>query len=95
MNFGEKQLTERNPSLTPQHMTATSTILTPGKDEVVITFYSHEFTYLLPENVQPQTGIQVKVDLRPEIGISLTTDQAIALTKALKTNLEANGLWKQ
>ncbi|HCT9585330.1 TPA: hypothetical protein ACGQTX_004393 [Raoultella ornithinolytica] len=88
-------MAERNTSLTPQHMTATSTILTPGKDEIVVTFYSHEFTYQLPEQIQPQAGIQVKVDLRPEIGVSLTIDQALALAKALHTTLEANGLWKK
>lgn len=86
-------MAERNTSLSPQHMTATSTLLTPSKDEVVVTFYSHEFTYLLPDNIQPQAGIQVKVELRPEVGISLTTDQAIALTKALHETLELNGLW--
>lgn len=76
-------------------MTATSIIVTPDKSEAVVTFYSHEFTHIMQDNLQPQAGMQVRVDLKPEIGISLTPDQAVALVKSLRTALEDHGLWTE
>lgn len=93
--YGEKKLTDRLITIKPQHMTATSIIITPDKAEAVVTFYSHEFTHVLQENMQPKSDIQVRVDLKPEVGISLTPNQAVALAKSLRGALEASGLWKE
>lgn len=81
--------------LKPQHMTGTSIIITPDRAEAVVTFYSHEFTHFIPEIPQQEQGIQVKVDIKPEIAVSITPDQAIALVKSLRGALENTGLWKE
>lgn len=85
---------EQQITLKPQHMTATSTIITPDKSEAVITFYSHMFTHMLTESAQPQASMQVRIDIKPELAISLTPEQAAALVKSLQSALDDNGLWK-
>ncbi|HDF2355499.1 TPA: hypothetical protein PC521_005196 [Klebsiella michiganensis] len=82
-------------SIKPNHMTATSTLITPDKDEAIITFYSHEFSHRQPTEGEQSNTFQVKVELTPQLAVSLSPKQAMALVKSLQGALRDNGLWKE
>lgn len=82
-------------SIKPNHMTATSVLITPDKEESIITFYNHEFSHRQPKEGEPGNSFQVKVELIPQMAVSLTPKQAIALVNSLQSTLRENGLWEE
>lgn len=78
----------------PQHMTATSVLITPDRAETIITFYRHEFEHHMQSDEQGKNSFQVKVELTPNMSVSMSPDQAVALVKSLQVALRDNGLWK-
>lgn len=43
---------------------------------------------------QGNNSFQVKVELTPNMSVSMSPDQAVALVKSLQVALRDNGLWK-
>ena len=78
----------------PQHMTDTSVLITPDRAETIITFYRHEFEHHMQSDEQGNNSFQVKVELTPNMSVSMSPDQAVALVKSLQVALRDNGLWK-
>lgn len=75
-------------------MTATSVLITPDRAETIITFYRHEFEHHMQSDEQGKNSFQVKVELTPNMSVSMSPDQAVALVKSLQVALRDNGLWK-
>ncbi|NCH31311.1 hypothetical protein EHI88_13075 [Cronobacter malonaticus] len=87
-------MNQKDITLLPSHMSATSVIVAPDKSSAIITCYQHEFTHTIPTGEAPVDGFQVRADLTPKLAVSLSPDQAVALCKSLQAALEDHGLWK-